>query len=351
MSNKSIRRISSKPSKRPESNAVGCTGSGHKHPEARKVDFKDILTKLCEGVLSKEDDRVLREGLGNKVVPKNHMVQYKVTDLHEKLAKRFYHMEKAVNGDCAIIKKLLEEDGGSILEHLFTKGLNGTVLHVLVDRDTYESEGETMELFDFEKVKPLIRFLLRIHPELPKMTNIALKTPLYSVIESSKLDQTLKKDIIDFFCSDDDIGKFRVSEDVFASSLKSLAAMAPPNQEEGQDDGGCHAIHQAIAKDVDIDEVLLQRLNGIAVPITKTQKEQCLCLGLRDTSGKTVLHIALTMPVTQTKDQWAKRTRATSAESIERTRALTGSWGFSGLDSLTIPDRAAKTMGGGRRQA
>ena len=328
---KSIRRISSK---RPESNAVGSTGSRNEPPEARKVAVKNDLTKLCEGVLSKEKSQVLREDLGNQVVPKNDMVQYKVTEFHQELAKRFYQMKEAVDGDCAIIDKLVEEEEGSKLKHLFMKGLSGTVLHVLVDWETYEDEAKTMDPFDFEKVKPLIRFLLRIHPELPKMTNRALKTPLYNVIESSKLDPALKKGIIDFFCSDVDIAKSRMSEEVFASSLESLAAMAPPNQEEGQDDGGCHAIHQSIAKDVEINEVLLQRLNHIAVPITKTQKEDCLCLELRDTSGKTILHIALTMPVTHTKDQWAKRIVKLQPNLLKERECLPGAEVSAGLTPL-----------------
>ncbi len=113
------------------------------------------------------------------------------TTMHKALVNELQNDEKAANAtDEDVHQRLLrlevEADTPGTWEcglpYLFSRGLEGmTIPHVILDRGSYHRT----DLFDFKRVKPLIRFLLRIHPSLPEMVTDKKEPPIHIALKVS----------------------------------------------------------------------------------------------------------------------------------------------------------------------
>ena len=294
------------------------------------IDVKASLEGLLNVTdFSEEAKHRWRRDLGNERTM-NPKTKRSAADLHTCLAKRFYSMNEVIGSDDAVVKELLREDQDKSRDHddhklayLLSKGTDGfTVLHILLDQENYLEKDEKL---DFDKIKPLIRLLLRIHPTLPRIGNSTQHTPLFEVIASQTLTKEVKEKIIDFFFEDSEIIRSQVGNLVLSSTLDSLATMTTPDENGDDDEGiGCHGIHKAIEREVTIKPDVLKRLNDTSVPATKSYKEKKKCLWQRDTSGRTCLHVALTLPFAPTKFDWARKIADLQPELLkERSEGLT----------------------------
>ena len=152
-------------------------------------------------------------------------------------------------------------------------GKGKTLLHQLLVVDLI---GQS----DFDDREPLIKKLLKMHPEFPEMLDGEDKAPLFSIMKED-LEPRVKEHIVDFFCANDELGA-----KASASATSSLGLTAS----EG---GASHALHLAIEEGVPIKRSILES------PSLKK------CLSMRNANGLTCLHLAMIEPFTDAKRDWA----------------------------------------------
>ena len=234
--------------------------------------------------LSSTDRKSCLDQLGNKPNKSQRpsmKIRKSIADFHFKVATTFSESNGALS-DENVLDKLIRM--GDPLQYLLGQGSeNKTVLHALLDP---ESE------FTFDKLKSLIRVLMKIFPELPSIVDMEQNSPLCSIIKS-KLTGSEKAEIVKFLCGDKESGGLASAEAI--ESLRMRPSMGTGKSS--------HALHKAIENSVDIDEAIVKRA-GVAT-VEKNRKSQS-CLEMWDDTGKTCLHIALTAPLTPSKRRWAK---------------------------------------------
>jgi hypothetical protein len=267
------------------------------------------------------------------------------TSLHLCIAKRLMDATIIVTDMNSILEELVMEEENENgheehgLQYLLFKDSDGdTILHRLLDPDSYD-QGT----FKFGKIKPILRFLLGICPDLPSGT--ASKHPLlYTIIDSKKLQDPLKSEIVHFLCSGlgDELKCGEASQRV----IRSLTTMTTIYRIIDQNDYGTEgeeeedsterespeipiqicALHQAIEKGILIDKNIVNKLKAIKAPkgpkvpkerqnrrkssgedTKETQEEELsYCLYIREYFDLTCLHLALTAPLTLAKINWAR---------------------------------------------
>lgn len=258
-----------------------------------------------------------------KRYPVNQPKEETASKLHRSLATSF-NMDKNAEGylDEDVCRELQKFPN---LQYLFAHGLyQCSILHTILDPITYNRKE-----FNFTRLKPLIRFLIRLLPHLPTVKGAKSgATPLFFVLKSrqSKLDQAcdydsddqsatesnaeendflddkLKAEILQFLCGKqpDGLGS--------TEAVESLALLATSSTDDSSD--ARHAIHAAIERDFPIPEDIVAKLSKIMVPfkVEGTDKQADRpCLEIPDRRGRTCLHVALTAPFTANKITWAKQ--------------------------------------------
>ncbi|KAJ4860797.1 subtilase family domain-containing protein [Trichoderma breve] len=179
-----------------------------------------------------------------------------IYNMHKKLAKKYQEISRKTETDEDVLSGLRsdEENKGSqkFLEYLFDLGPGGsTVLHVILEPNTYEGD-----VFQLDPVKPLIRFFLRLYPDLPTTTNYKYQPPIYLSLRSTgavRFTPNVKEDIIRFLCEEQDEGLG--SE----AAIKSLAQMVNDSSDPLD---RCHAIHKIIeSANFEISEAVMRELS------------------------------------------------------------------------------------------
>ena len=190
-----------------------------------------------------------------------------ITEMHTRLVQIFKDAD--ISGEASdgnVLENVTEERID--LSYLLSQGKDDrTILHKLFE--------QTDELSDLEKLKPLILLLLRILPDLPKVIDTDMKTPLYSVVQAT-VEEEVKSKIVHFLCGSEESGGLASSVAIESLGMRKNSRSS-------------HAIHVAIDNDVPIDKTIVW------------SKELRPCLGLHDDEGMTCLHKALTPPYSDCK--------------------------------------------------
>ena len=260
--------------------------------------------------------------------PPNKNQKQVITDFHEKLALKFNNpATETPDSDEKVIDVLKLERND--LKYLFAQGWESeTVLHVLLNPETYLQKKQELVL---KNIKPLLRFLLKICPELPAVHDITRLTPLYCVMglspkwtmkdemtatqemvsrrgtdmeaESAGLQDLARaniKDIIRYLCRDEARGGLGS-----AKAIESLVMRTSSNSDNHS--LRSHALHKAIENSIEIDEDIVKKLEQIrSIPTDDKGTGPKSCLEALDDTGKTCLHLALTRPFTAAKRSWTK---------------------------------------------
>lgn len=266
-----------------------------------------------------QNDRLAVLGYDHKTQSLNKGKKKKATDFHERIALRFNNLAtEAIDCDEKVLKMLMPEEH---LEYLFARGLESeTVLHVLLNQDTYKEGGQGLR---FCRLKPLLRFLLKVCPELPAIPNSQWVTPLYALIEWTMKDQATAneelvsgkgtdtkaesarphltradvEEIIRYICGDEAKGGL--------GSAKAIESLAMTTSSSKDPSLKTHALHKAIEHSIEVDEDIIKKLgNTGSTPTDDKGTRSESCLEALDETGKTCLHLALTRPFTAVKAKW-----------------------------------------------
>jgi hypothetical protein len=280
-----------------------------------KRDLKELLQS--ESSISAEEGksrrRSLLASLGDGVIADNIQEEYTITTLHGTYAKTFNDPDGDFDADDKIEAKLLENATDTAnkkteLEeprrHLLAIGHYGqNILHVIFtcshDRkqNSYGPDGT----LNFDKLKPFVGFLARLKPDLLLEQDWYKRTPLFLALNSSKIDQQAKKEIVSYLCSQSEPPIF--DELVLEKARKSLTIVGKMDRE---DIVGYHALHLAIKGDVAVNEKVVEKLSNVVAEGRAGKKEQRSCFELRDLNGSSCLHLALTEPFSEAKISWAR---------------------------------------------
>lgn len=249
-----------------------------------------------------------------------------VDKLHQAVAISFNQDENAEKYSEPDAFKKLEENPNvnSKLHHLLAQGSHHrTILHIILDLNTY---GEQAGL-RFPRLKALIKLLLWIQPELPKVAANGDATPLFNLVKSQAdktdydedagsaagsdydetetpcLDDKTKSEIIKFLCEPHPAG---------IGSKQAIESLGLPTASSASDDTSQarNAIHAAIEADFAMPEDIIAKLSKISIAVKAADnmtKEEKPCLEIPDRLGRTCLHIALTPPFSETKIVWARQ--------------------------------------------
>lgn len=213
------------------------------------------LRKLVkDSALSKEEREIALKQLG-KDIRTNQSKKKNAVTVHQCLRSHFTGLEKAPEGDDAVLQEIRKFKGNGKelnLGFLLTKGFGDfTVLHTLFEQVQEDQEAvadDAAKPFSFNKIKPLVRLLLKIDPSLPIICNLDRHTLLSFVIDSP-VGKSIKEDIIHCFCRDAHGAD---------SAIQSLTIMTRTS-DEGE--VSRHMIHKAIEGGVRIDFDLIKKAN------------------------------------------------------------------------------------------
>ncbi|KKO97684.1 hypothetical protein THAR02_10213 [Trichoderma harzianum] len=238
--------------------------------------------------------------------------QWKVTSMHRALANKFQEIGMKTTTDKDVLDVLLNDERENnekdikFLAYLFACGWGGfNILHTILNPTIYKNNS-----FSFDAVKPLIRFLLLIYPDLPAGTStdgkkqppifVALQTypsprPGKDNNQATEFTSSVKESIIRYLCeTENGLGS--------KSAIKSLAQTVSDNT------GRCNAIHKIISSaDFDISETVLRELRNIMISERQHGQPGICCLETRDGQDRMCLHIALTAPLNKRSIWWAER--------------------------------------------
>ena len=244
---------------------------------SKSQDAKDALRRLlldADRLDDVEREPLLHElGYSKSYRKPNTKERKAITRMHTLLVKNF--KDAGISGEASdgnVLDNVTKE--GIDLSYLLSQGMEDrTILHTLFEKAD--------EVSDLEKLEPLIRLLLRILPDLPKVIDTDMKTPLYSIIRGTG-DEEVKSKIVHFLCGN------KESKGLASSAAIESLGMRKKNSRSS------HAIHVAIDNDVPIDKTIVW------------SKELQPCLRLHDDEGMTCLHKALTPPYSDCKRDWAQ---------------------------------------------
>ncbi|KAL6787896.1 hypothetical protein J3E68DRAFT_445126 [Trichoderma sp. SZMC 28012] len=275
---------------------------------------EEALDKLFSSQIDTQQRKEFLEVLGIGDDYTNlHEEEWKVTSMHQALANKFQEIGMKTTTDKDVLNVLLNDEreknekDEKFLAYLFACGWGGfNILHTILNPITYKNNS-----FSLDAVKPLIRFLLLIYPDLParlstdgkKQPPIFVALQTYPSFRSGKKDNnqateftsSVKESIIRYLCeTENGLGS--------KTAIKSLA------QTVGDNTGCCNAIHKIISSaDFDISETVLRELRNIMVSESQHGQPGICCLETRDGQDRTCLHIALTAPLNKRSIWWAER--------------------------------------------
>ncbi|PON28837.1 hypothetical protein TGAM01_v201945 [Trichoderma gamsii] len=271
---------------------------------------RNALKLLFESTPAPEKRKELLAALGNttdkKVMkkPKNTKAMRNKTVVHETLAISFNRHGEPTDSDQDILSQLLQRSDENVntphgLQDLLALGFDGrSILHVILDPTTYDEEEPFV--FMFERLKPFIRFLIRLHPGLPTVTDSSMRTPLFAALsetetepEDQALSQETKQKIVSYMC------------EASSGGLGSQSAIDSLRVVCGDRLARCHAAHVAIEIGVSIHEDVVKQLSLLPAKMDRGDSKD-RCLEVLDGKGRSCLHIALTSPFSATKIAWAK---------------------------------------------
>lgn len=247
-----------------------------------------------------------------------------VNKLHKSIANIFNEDEGAEGYSEPQVREKLEGSSNvsSKLHHLLAQGsFQRTILHILLDPNTYDEHTGLR----FGRLKPLVRFLLWLQPELPKVAANGDATPLFLLVKSRAeksddnydtrsttgsnydetegpfLDDKAKAEIVQFLCEAAPRG---------LGSKEAIESLGQPASSSSDDSSQArNAIHAAIEGDFPISEDIIAKLSKVSVRFKADSmgREKTPCLEIPDRLGRTCLHIALTATFSETKISWAKQ--------------------------------------------
>ncbi|XXH01492.1 hypothetical protein Hte_007852 [Hypoxylon texense] len=229
-----------------------------------------------------ERDKYLKE-LGRRPPqgPKRNASETKrIDNSHTKIRSAFINQTTDTLNDEQVMG-ILQADPET-LKSLFALGKDQkSLLHKLVD---FDGEKEEVDQKNFQKLQPLLRFLLVIVPDFPKWLDSNERVPLYKAIESYA-DAALKSQIVLFFCGKQNghRGSDAAIESLGITGKNRGASLKP------------HALHKAIEENVEISEDILRS------DLLKRS------LGSLDGDGLSCLHRAICPPETDQRRKWVER--------------------------------------------
>ncbi|KAI1458770.1 subtilisin-like protein [Annulohypoxylon moriforme] len=260
--------------------------------------------------------------LGNAKIGYNRSQKGSISGMHEELAKKYQEEGRELATEKEVLDSLLDVENTKEkkfrLENLFAHGQDGvTILHVILDPSTYPTQEDPIthlpqRIFYFDRVKPLIRFLLRVHPGLPAVKSTdGNGPPIFMALEAKqtnsvdvddekdvKFGPSAKKQIVQFLCEEEDGGL------ASKAAIESMTQMVHSSENVSL---ACHAIHRAIeSSDFPISKDVIRKLSKIEVPKNQQTTSKQSCLEICDGQGRTCLHMALTGPFNEYKIWWAE---------------------------------------------
>ena len=237
---------------------------------------------------NKREERLARLGYRSKLSTR---IRTTVFNTHQSIALLF-NEESEIQSCDKVLERLMEL--GHQLMYLFAEGhQDRTVLHQLFDHHTYESSKIALD-----RLKPLVRFLLKIIPELPGIPDCFDQVPLYLVMKFPSKE--IAEKIVRYLCGSKANGGLDSEEAVKSLSIRKYKKSNFPTMRN-------HALHKAIQKSIIVDEEIVEKVKTIrTVPTDPRGDESKTCLEEWDSTGKTCLHLALTSPFTTAKCRWAK---------------------------------------------
>lgn len=271
---------------------------------ATALSSEEVIRTLLNEQTPSTDRRALLSKLGlaqdiNTKTPRRKTQL--ITGTHTSLAEHFMTADIVLGSttDDKILERLslLRSNGNVKLDYLLSRGDNkSSILHILLEKSTYvdvdDEEHDQGKLnFDFERIKPFIRFLLRLYPELPMMVNDHGKTPLYATLDDSSgypHDPETSEKIIHYLCD--------------GNGLRSQKAIESLAHADGK--GVDHAIHKAIKTDVRISEQILKTSLDMSRR-SGSRSDKSSCFEVADSDGKTVrIFYILLLPCCTTLSAW-----------------------------------------------
>jgi hypothetical protein len=289
--------------------------------------------------LSAEDKAKHLRALGSKKTNSNNREEAGATELHRCIIERLTDTSDIVQTDSALEVLLKERDSpedrrGFKLEYLLARDPKGrSLLNKLLDPELY-SDYE----LDLTAIKPFLRFLLSVSPDLPSFHPACTYAPLHGAIISS-LDSQIKSDIIRFLCCE--LGEspqcLATASERAIRSLTNSVSVPIENSEHDQEESDymyeeatndetgkrVRPLHEAIKLSVLIDIEVLRQLKRLKNHSGKAsglgQTKDIPLLYLRDENDWTCLHLALTAPFTSAKLDWARMLVQIAPELLEMT--------------------------------
>lgn len=344
--------------------------TAQKLQQGKPTTAEEALRKLVESPndkpsISRQDWLAALGWTKNKKDNKyNAKTKSMITSEHQEWAKRFNSSDRwtAKSDDEAVLNELLScnpktNEPNYTLEYLLAKGNDGvTILHTVLEPFTYQEDAKPGRKpspieFHLDRLKPLIRFLLLLQPELPatKSKNgpplvMALRVePTIESGDKSGNDQDDAKDqpgektqpvgedqpeatghsyigfspstkaqIVRFMCK-----KSNDRLDCLGSqaAVRSLGDIVTWTDEDNEIIKSARpVIYEAIeSADFTIDEEVLKEISKVKVeveaqsPKDSSKMELRPCLEVLDKKARTCLHWVLTFPLDEKKIWWATK--------------------------------------------
>ncbi|KAB5546848.1 hypothetical protein GE09DRAFT_193034 [Coniochaeta sp. 2T2.1] len=246
-----------------------------------------------------------------------------IANSHEEWAEWFNENEtwQAASEPKDVLEELLRSDPSTNqpkfnLKHLLIRGDKGhTILHTILDPSTYVEEQEDEDKpadidFHLDRLKPLIRFLILICPDLPAADSGSGPPIVMALRTTPRFPSETKAEIVRFLCK-----KSGDKTDCLGSlaAVRSLAVMFTSVDDDNKPIKAPRpVIHEIIeSADFTIDEDVLKEVSKVKLEVSTlgsaNRKESKPCLEVVDDKGRTCLYWVLTIPLTTTKIWWARK--------------------------------------------
>jgi len=264
--------------------------------------------------------RTMHESLATEFhrhnINKTFATEDKVLELFDALEMGMGKMEYPENDSVGIIKV-----DQFRLHNLLARGAEGPLLRTILDRSMYPPEA-----FSLDHVKPLIRVIIRMDPEMltdrfvpPGFPGIKGKPPLFEALDDD-IDNILrgsfsreeKKQLIAFFCDELDDNGDKDGNDGIGGNGDSKPEMTKPSDKAilslTMMSGSEHCVHKAIKQGLLFSDKVIKRLKKLQALDENDKPCKSLCLEHPcDEKNTTCLHLALTLPIGSENDQWARK--------------------------------------------
>lgn len=195
------------------------------------------------------------------------------------------------------------------LHDLLARGAEGYLLRTILNRNMYPKEG-----FSLARVKPLIRVIIRMDPEMltERFTPLGFeqlirgKPPLFEALDDDtnnyyrgSFSGEEKEQLIAFFCHEIDDKDHDRRPDMKKASDRAIESLTMLSRGE-------HCVHKAIKQRLHFSDKLIEKLSKLQALDEDGIECKFRCLehpcSERD---KTCLHLALELPIEDNNNQWA----------------------------------------------